>query len=103
MSCVGTSREQYKAGPTLFLLLAVIIGVAQATPAQDAPATDDLKQLEQQRTDGYAEQLENHLRRHYEKLGIANRIELDLHEGGHEARTESGVAFLTRWLKDEKL
>ena len=63
MSCIGTSREQYKAGPTLFLLLAVIIGLAQAACAQDASATDDLKQLEEERTDGYAEQLENHLRR----------------------------------------
>ena len=32
---------------------------------------------------------------------IAQRIELDLHEGGHEARVESGLKFLTRWLKPE--
>lgn len=38
-------------------------------------------------------------RTHYEKLGIADRIELDLHEGGHEARIESGIRFLNRWLK----
>ncbi|HUT94317.1 MAG TPA: hypothetical protein VMY37_32960 [Thermoguttaceae bacterium] len=37
-------------------------------------------------------------RAHYEKLGIADRIEIDLHEGGHECRIESGVKFLTRWL-----
>ena len=37
-------------------------------------------------------------RAHYEKLGIAERIEIDLHEGGHECRIESGVKFLTRWL-----
>ncbi len=39
-------------------------------------------------------------REHYKKLGIAERIEMDLHEGGHEARVESGVRFLTCWLKD---
>ncbi len=39
-------------------------------------------------------------REHYKKLGIAERIEMDLHEGGHEARIESGVRFLTRWLID---
>ncbi len=37
-------------------------------------------------------------RGHYEKLGIADRIELDLHEGGHEIRVETGLEFLTRWL-----
>ncbi|MFH1267194.1 MAG: hypothetical protein ABIK89_15810, partial [Planctomycetota bacterium] len=37
-------------------------------------------------------------RQHYERLGIAERIEIDLHEGGHECRIESGVKFLTRWL-----
>jgi hypothetical protein len=35
---------------------------------------------------------------HYEKLGLAERFEMDLHEGGHEAIIESGVRFLTRWL-----
>ncbi|MHC4399041.1 MAG: dienelactone hydrolase family protein [Planctomycetota bacterium] len=35
---------------------------------------------------------------HYAKLGLADRIEMDLHEGGHEARVESGVQFLRRWL-----
>ncbi len=37
-------------------------------------------------------------RQHYEKLGMAKRIEIDLHEGGHEARVDSGVTFLKRWL-----
>ncbi len=36
---------------------------------------------------------------HYEKLGLPDRMEMDLHEGGHECRIESGVRFLTRWLK----
>jgi dienelactone hydrolase len=40
-------------------------------------------------------------RTHYEKLGIADRIKMDLHEGGHEPRVQTGVAFLTRWLIDE--
>jgi hypothetical protein len=35
---------------------------------------------------------------HYEKLGLADRIEMDLHDGGHECRIESGVKFLTKWL-----
>lgn len=38
-------------------------------------------------------------RAHYEKLGLAERAEIDLHDGGHEARVESGVRFMTRWLK----
>ncbi len=37
-------------------------------------------------------------RSHYEKLGIAERIELDLHEGGHEIRVETGLRFLREWL-----
>ncbi|MCP5111553.1 MAG: hypothetical protein GY953_12035, partial [bacterium] len=37
-------------------------------------------------------------KQHYEKLGIADRIELDIHEGGHEIRLESGLAFLKKWL-----
>jgi len=41
-------------------------------------------------------------RTHYERLGIADRIEMDLHEGGHEARVTSGVRFLTRWLKQSR-
>ena len=37
---------------------------------------------------------------HYEKLGLANRIELDLHEGGHESLTTSGIRFMNTWLKE---
>jgi dienelactone hydrolase len=37
---------------------------------------------------------------HYRKLGIGERIEMDLHGGGHEIRVESGVPFLKKWLKD---
>jgi hypothetical protein len=40
-------------------------------------------------------------REHYEKLGIADRIEMDLHEGGHEPRVATGVRFLTRWLQNQ--
>jgi len=36
---------------------------------------------------------------HYRKLHIADRIEMDLHDGGHEIRAESGVAFLKKWLQ----
>jgi dienelactone hydrolase len=36
---------------------------------------------------------------HYQKLDIADRIEIDIFEGGHEARIGSGVPFLERWLK----
>ena len=36
---------------------------------------------------------------HYRKLGVADRIEMDLHDGGHEIRVESGVGFLNKWLK----
>ncbi len=35
---------------------------------------------------------------HYERLGVPERIEMDLHDGGHEARVDSGVRFLRRWL-----
>lgn len=35
---------------------------------------------------------------HYRKLGIEDRIEIDLHEGGHEIRVRSGMAFLKKWL-----
>ena len=38
-------------------------------------------------------------RAHYEKLGIADRIEIDLHEAGHEISYEAGVQFLDRWIK----
>jgi hypothetical protein len=38
---------------------------------------------------------------HYEKLKIEDRIQIDMHEGGHEAIIESGVNFMIRWLKPE--
>jgi len=34
-------------------------------------------------------------------VDVAERIQIDLHEGGHEARVESGVKFLTRWLVEK--
>jgi len=36
---------------------------------------------------------------HYEKLHIEERIEVVIHEGGHEAIVESGIKFLNKWLK----
>ena len=38
------------------------------------------------------------LRSHYERLRLAERVALDLHEGGHEVRLDSGIAWLRRWL-----
>ena len=38
-------------------------------------------------------------REHYRKLGMADRISIDMHEGGHEIRLESGLPFLNKWLK----
>ena len=38
-------------------------------------------------------------REHYRKLGVENRIEIDLHEGGHEIRLEKSLAFLKKWLE----
>ncbi|PYT25259.1 MAG: hypothetical protein DMG57_25870 [Acidobacteria bacterium] len=37
-------------------------------------------------------------REYYKKLGIEDRIEMDLHDGGHEIRLESSVPFLKKWL-----
>ncbi len=37
-------------------------------------------------------------REHYAQLDLAERCVLDLHEGGHEIRYETGVAFLRQWL-----
>ena len=34
----------------------------------------------------------------YEKLNIADRTQLNIHEGGHEAIVDSVVKFLTQWL-----
>jgi len=36
---------------------------------------------------------------HYQKLNIEDRIEIEVFEGGHEAHVETGIPFLTRWLK----
>lgn len=35
---------------------------------------------------------------HYRKLGIGDRISMDLGEGGHEIHLESGLSFLKKWL-----
>lgn len=35
---------------------------------------------------------------HYRRLGLEERIELDLHEAGHEIDVASGISFLSRWL-----
>jgi len=40
------------------------------------------------------------LAEHYRRLGLEERISLDLHEGGHEIDTEAGIAFMRRWLAD---
>jgi len=37
-------------------------------------------------------------RQHYERLGLGERIELDLHSGGHEIHLETAERFLGRWL-----
>ena len=36
---------------------------------------------------------------HYRKLGLAERIEIDLHEGGHEIRMVQSLVFLKKWLQ----
>ncbi len=38
-------------------------------------------------------------KKHYEKLGIPERFEMDLHEGAHEAIIESGIRFMDKWLR----
>jgi dienelactone hydrolase len=38
---------------------------------------------------------------HYEKLKIEDRIQIDIHEGGHEAIVKSGIEFMNRWLKNQ--
>ena len=35
----------------------------------------------------------------YERLGILERLGLDLHDGGHEINAEGSFPFLDRWLK----
>ncbi|SHM97862.1 Alpha/beta hydrolase family protein [Cyclobacterium lianum] len=37
---------------------------------------------------------------HYKKLDIPEKIDLVLHEGGHEAIVDEGVQFLSKWLSD---
>lgn len=39
-------------------------------------------------------------REHYRRLGIEECIEMDLRDGGHETHVESGLRFLTKWLKE---
>lgn len=36
---------------------------------------------------------------HYEKLNMADRMQIVVHEGGHEAIIESGLNFMNQWLK----
>lgn len=40
----------------------------------------------------------NTVKVHYEKLKIPDRIELDIHEGGHDAVIASGIRFMKSWL-----
>jgi hypothetical protein len=37
-------------------------------------------------------------REHYARLGLSERIELNLHEAGHEIRFDPGIKFLKKWL-----
>lgn len=48
----------------------------------------------------YAVEEFNRAKTHYEKLGIEDRIEMDLHEGGHEIRIESGLRWMRKWLRE---
>jgi hypothetical protein len=36
---------------------------------------------------------------HYRRLGFADRIRIDLHEGGHEIRLAESLSFLVHWLR----
>ena len=36
---------------------------------------------------------------HYQRLGLEDRIEIDLHEGGHEIRLEKSLDFLRKWVR----
>jgi len=38
------------------------------------------------------------VKRHYDRLGIADRCVLDLHEGGHETCIDTGIAWLRKWV-----
>jgi dienelactone hydrolase len=46
----------------------------------------------------FVEEEFDRLKEHYSRLGVEDRLEWDLHEGGHEIRCETGLAFLRRWL-----
>ena len=35
---------------------------------------------------------------HYDRLGLSDRIELSLNDGGHEAHVEEGVRFFRKWF-----
>lgn len=35
---------------------------------------------------------------HYRRLGLEDRLQMALHEGGHEIHLESGLPFLKKWL-----
>jgi hypothetical protein len=37
---------------------------------------------------------------HYDKLGLSDRIEQALHDGGHEIHLESGLRFMKTWLSN---
>lgn len=39
-------------------------------------------------------------RQHYVKLGLGDRAEIDLRDGGHETHIESGLRFLKKWLAE---
>lgn len=43
------------------------------------------------------------LRPIYEALGIAERVQMVVFEGGHEIRGVEGIAFLDRWLRHEPI
>jgi len=36
---------------------------------------------------------------HQRRLGLEERIEIDLHEGGHEIPLDKSLGFLRRWLR----
>ena len=38
---------------------------------------------------------------HYKKLNIEDRIQLNVHEGGHEPVVDNGIAFLSKWLRPD--
>jgi hypothetical protein len=38
-------------------------------------------------------------REHYRKLGVDDRIDIDLHDGGHEIRMAKSLDFLKKWLE----